>query len=373
MQKVTFLINSLAGGGAERALVNLLSNSAHFCKHYHVEAILLDREEQRYDLPMNIKVSTFNSKHSLLKSIASCWRFFKRKPADVVVSSLTRSNLTNVICSLVCGHRTILCEHAHTSGHHSKKITGFLAKLMIRTLYRHANHIICVSEGIKDDLTGKFDVDARKVSNIANPIDIEEILRLSTQPAEIPVGPYILGMGRLVESKNFPLLLAGFAKSNFTGRLVLLGQGPEMGALQELASNLNIQERVIFLGFRENPFPYLKAASAFVLASNGEGLPTSIIEALALGTAVISTDCRSGPSEILNEQLEGRVVGVEHAKYGILVPPNDVNLMSEAISLVECPAALAELKEKAKIGAGRYGVMKAVESYWAVIGACIKV
>lgn len=371
-QRVVFLINSLAGGGAERAICNLLANSEQQRRDAAVSLVLLDREAQAYSPPSGMQLTSLDSNRSLLRSVIQLYISLRRSQPDVVVSSLTRSNLANIAVSRFLGHRTIICEHAHTSGHH-KGLPGRMAQLLIRRLYKHADRVICVSRGIKADLVQNFGVKDQRAAVVANPIDIDEIRHLGNSPSTtVQSGRYILGMGRFVESKNFPLLINAFAHSSYTGRLLLLGRGPLEEALKAQCHRLGIADRVDFLGFHRNPFPIIKGADAFVLASNGEGLPTSIIEALALGTPVISTDCHSGPAEILDDAEDGLTRHLRHGKYGILVPPNDVAALSNAISLLERPEDVQGLRTVAALGAERYGLMKAVARYWEEIAAVIE-
>jgi glycosyltransferase involved in cell wall biosynthesis len=146
---------------------------------------------------------------------------------------------------------------------------------------------------------------------LPNPIDISKVKLLATEP--LPEAfrrwfakPSILGSGRLVEQKRFDLLIQSFARAILGGldaNLVLLGQGPDHEALASLAVQCGVASRVVFAGFQQNPYPFMRAATAFVLSSAYEGLPTVLLEAMSLGVPVISTDCPSGPREIL---MDGR-------------------------------------------------------------------
>jgi glycosyltransferase involved in cell wall biosynthesis len=151
--------------------------------------------------------------------------------------------------------------------------------------------------------------------------------------------PVVLGIGRLTRQKDFPTLIRAFAgvRRQRPVRLIILGEGEDRAALDTLVTELGLGDDVALPGFRDNPLGYLSASALFVLSSAWEGLPTVLIEALAAGTRVVSTDCPSGPREILQE---GRL--------GTLVPVGDVPAlaaaMSAALDCPPCPAPAAALE-----------------------------
>jgi len=143
----------------------------------------------------------------------------------------------------------------------------------------------------------------------------------------------------LYSVKNQQLLIRAFANLKQWNQLqlLILGEGSDHQKLSELIIGLGVEENVELLGFQENPFNYLNASDVFVLSSNSEGLPNVIIEALACGCCVVSTDCLSGPREILapNTELNRQLVdSIEYAEYGVLVPVGDVSLMNAALDQV---------------------------------------
>jgi glycosyltransferase involved in cell wall biosynthesis len=166
-----------------------------------------------------------------------------------------------------------------------------------------------------------------KIFHIPNPIDIPAITQLSQadfshpwfQPGEPPV---LLALGRLTEQKDFSTLLRAFAllRGSSDARLMIIGDGPQRKDLETLANQLDIASHVQMPGFMPNPYPYLKRAAMLVLSSRWEGMPSVILEALALGVPIVSTDCQSGPSEIL---MSGR--------FGTLVPVGDVTSLADAL------------------------------------------
>jgi glycosyltransferase involved in cell wall biosynthesis len=368
-QRIAFVINSLAGGGAERAMVNLLSHSGEKLHKFDVHLVLLDTEPDAFVRPAGVTLHRLNAGGKLTASLRQLCRVLLDISPSVVVSGLTRANLCAVLLAGALDYRTIICEHAHTQGHHHG-FFGFIAKGFIRTLYPRADLVIGVSADIADGLVKRFGVSPSRMATIANPIDATAIRQKAEAPLPGPqLGPYVLGMGRLVDSKNWPLLVEAFALSGLSCDLVILGEGPKREAIEAVADRLGLAGRVQMPGFMANPFPVMKGALGYVLPSNKEGLPTGLIEAMILGVPVIATNCRSGPSEILAGQTRMDVVDLTEAPYGLLVPTNAAEPLSRALARLEDAAARHQLAGRAAAGAGRYDLTAVVDQYWFVIEA----
>lgn len=371
MATIVFVVNSLVGGGAERAVVNILAQSRAMTDRHDIHLVLLDRETEAYAPPDSVTVHRLDCGGSLVRSVQALGATLRGLKPAVVVSALSRANVANVINGKIQRYRTILCEHNHTSGKH-KGLSGRIAKLLVRLFYPRADAVIGVSQGIREDLIAHYGVRRDLVEAIANPVDVEGIRRSGKAALELDISrPYLLGMGRFAPHKNFAMLIAAFARSRFPGSLLLLGQGPERERLAALAAQLGVADRVVMPGFLSNPFPAVSQAAAYILPSNGEGLPTAIIEALVLGTPVIATNCRTGPSEILDDQVDMNVTGVVEAQYGLLVPTEDVATMTHAIDQLTDPARLTDLRSRATSGAARYSFDGPVAKYWQRIEALL--
>jgi glycosyltransferase involved in cell wall biosynthesis len=164
-------------------------------------------------------------------------------------------------------------------------------------------------------------------------------------------------VGRLDKQKDFPTLIRAFAqvKQQLPARLMILGEGQDRKLLSDLVQELGLEKDVALPGFVDNPFAYMKRSALFVLSSLYEGLPTVLIEAIAVGTPVVSTDCKSGPAEIL-----------ENDRYGKLVPVGDIPAMAQAIiNALENPLDSTLLQQKA----GEFLLEKAVEQYLELLQA----
>lgn len=206
-------------------------------------------------------------------------------------------------------------------GHHR-----WLTPTVAGRLFRRAE-IVAVSNGVAEDLIAHVPALLNNTSVIYNPVITE---CLHERASEIPGHPWfhdgryqvILGTGRLVEEKGFANLIRAFATAALptSVRLAILGEGPERPKLEQLIAGFNIAERCQLIGFQANPYMYMARSALFVLPSRFEGLPTVLIEALSLKAPVIATDCPSGPAEIL-----------QHGRYGVLIPPDDIAALRHAI------------------------------------------
>jgi len=193
--------------------------------------------------------------------------------------------------------------------------------------FRFADTVVAVSHGASNDLIQSRIATTEQVRVIYDPVITHDILQKARESIDhswfrqkkIPI---ILGVGRLTELKDYPTLIKAFAgvRVKLPARLVILGEGEDRPRLESLVRNLELEKEVAMPGFVDNPFAYMARASVFVLSSLLEGLPNVLIQAMAVGTPVVSTNCPNGPREILGD-----------GKYGILVPVGDVERLSQAI------------------------------------------
>ena len=366
-----FVINSLAGGGAERVMCTLLRASEAERAEYEISLILLDREKTAYKVPEWVEVVQLDCRRSLLRSLLSLVLIYRRSRPDITISFLTRANVANVVAASLLRIPTIISERVNTSSHLGQGAGAALAKLLVKWSYPKARKIIAVSSGVAEHLRTSFGVPEQKLSVISNPIDTDEIRFQASQAALVPLNtPYVMAMGRLVPNKNFGMLIEAFARSGLSGKLLILGEGPERKALQQRADVLGLSERVVIPGFADNPFPALRAAALFVLPSNAEGFPNSLLEAMSVGVPVISTNCPSGPAEVLAGVPREQVVsGVCFAEYGILVTPDEPGAMADALRAMQEPERRQCYREKAVRRAADFSVGRAKDAYWTIIRA----
>lgn len=258
--------------------------------------------------------------------------------------------------------RLIVCEHGYTRSYLSTERFPTLKKWMIRRSYRRADKVVGVSEAIRDAQTedSRLEVDASVC--IHNPVPIEDIRRLSTQSLEHEAfsgeGPVFLGVGRLVPSKRFDLLIEAFEKLHSeypSARLAILGAGELLDELKRKAAACRVSDAVYLVGFQANPFAWYRGSVGLVVSSEMEGFPMVLLEAMACGTPVISTDCLSGPSEIITNEFNG-----------LLVPVGDTDSLARAMRrLLADPELRLEIPRNATTEIERYAVDRIVKQYEA--------
>lgn len=366
--KVVFMINSLAGGGAERIMARLIANSLEWAPRYEIHVVLLDEEKAAYELPDWVTIHRLHTHFSLAKGMWKALKLLRELKPAVCLSFLSRSNFINVVAARLLGYKAVISERVNASSHHPKTRSGQIAKALTRLLYPRADKIICPSAGIAIDLVDNFGVADSKNVIIPNPMDTDTIWKMSEGSERAPTDkPYIVAVGRLVENKNFGMLLNAFARSAVDLDLVILGEGPLRNDLGTQASDLGVGNRVFFPGFAGNPFPIVKNAHLYALPSNAEGFPNGLAEAMTLGTPVISTNCLSGPSEILDDKGTMTVTSVYRAQYGVLLPVNDADAMAEALKLMTDDTIRQHYAAKALEGAARYRLAPAIKAYWDVL------
>ncbi|WP_224406176.1 glycosyltransferase [Afifella sp. IM 167] len=365
---IVFVINSLTGGGAERVLVNLLEHLAEPLAGCDVHLVLLDIEEERQRTPGWVKKHVLDCRGSMLQSGIQLIRLLRRLSPDLAVSFLNRANCANVAASRLLGFPCILSERVHTSSHLPTNLSGQLSRWLIRVTYPRANAVIAVAQGIKDDLAANFGVPADLITVVHNPVDLSDIEARAEAAAEVSLPEdYVLAAGRLVPNKNFGLLLEAYAAADIDLPLVILGEGPERQALTAQVARLGLGERVLMPGWVGNPYPTMKAARFFVSSSNAEGFPNSLVECMSLGCPVVSTDCNSGPLDILAGYERPRVTHMEMERYGILVPVNDAPALAEGIRNMADEATRERYAALSRQRAGEFGVAASVGSYLSII------
>ena len=375
-KNLAIFIHSLGKGGAERVvsvLLNALKDS------FNISLVLLEKEIV-YDIPknINIKILKTNSKSFLAKLISipilafKYKKFCKNYNIDMSLSLLSRSNFISVLSKIFLNKTNIIIsEHTNLSlWRREEKVYFYFLKAFVFITYNIADGIIVVSKHIKRDLIRNYKILNTKISVIYNPYEIDKIIELSKEKIEYiknEKGLNFISIGTLLERKGFYLLLEAFSLlSNKNHKLFILGDGKERANLEKFAKDLKIEDRVYFLGFVSNPYKYLRSSDVFVLASYKEGLPNVIIEALACGCAVISSDCISGPREILAPDTDFKKTlkeGLEYAKFGILTSVGDKKSLYDAMSNIDVNL----YKKNSNLRAKDFAYEKSSELYKSVL------
>lgn len=227
--------------------------------------------------------------------------------------------------------------------------------------YSQADEIIAVSHGVADDLITHFPHIAGRVRVVYNPINFNDIEAKLAVPIDHPwfeqhAPPVLLAVGRLRPQKDYPTLIRAFAKvrERHQCRLVILGEGPERVRIEAIANELGVADHLYMPGIVTNPFPYVRAARLCVMSSAWEGLPNVLLEAMAVGTPIVATDCPSGPREIL-----------EDGRHGRLVPVGDATALATSISeSLDAPREGECLRRAAK----RFEVKSIARAYLDAMG-----
>lgn len=326
---ITFFLPSLAGGGAQRVVLTIVNALA--ARRQRVHLVLAATEG-----PFLSKVAPGVELVELdagrvLASIIPLASYLRRARPKLLVSAMSHANVVALLASKLAGGTTgvVISEHVHftTENQHGAAIADRLMPFAMRALYRSASGIVTVSGGVADDLSAALGIPRRTFTTVYNPIVTPELLsRVGAEvdhpwfaASEVPV---ILGTGRLTRQKDFATLLRAFrqVRREVPCRLVILGEGDLRGELEELARTLGVASDVLLPGFVDNPVSWMARSELFVMSSAWEGFGNVLVEAMACGVPVVSTDCPSGPREILQD-----------GRWGRLVPVGDAHAMAAAI------------------------------------------
>jgi glycosyltransferase involved in cell wall biosynthesis len=234
-----------------------------------------------------------------------------------------------------------LGTHLSASLQQRSALARWLRVTPMRRIYARAASVIAVSEGVRQDTLALTGLPPERVHAVCNPVITPAMAAQAALPPPHPwlldhAVPVIMGMGRLTRQKDFPTLLRAFARlrQQLPARLLILGEGDQRAALEALAGELGIRADMALPGFSDTPYAWLSRASLFVLSSAWEGSGNVLTEAMALGIPCVSTDCPSGPSEILDQGRHGR-----------LVPVGDVASLSDAmLATLAAPPPAGALK-----------------------------
>lgn len=326
--RIAMFIPDMGGGGAER-IFTLLARG--FWEKGHSIDLVLVRVEGAYlqEIPDACRIVDLGVRR-VRQSIIPLVKYLRRERPDVLLTTREDAVIWAIIAKILSRTdvRLVLREANTLSVNCANlKLFGSFLYFASKLLYRYADVIVGVSQGVADDLKKHINVDGGKIVKINNPINVADIVAKSGEAVDLPwfqsgETPVVIGVGRLTKQKDFATLIRAFAivRRKRAAKLLILGEGEERQNLQQLVTDLNLGDDVSLYGFVNNPFRYLAKAAVFTLSSRWEGFPNVLLQAMACGTPVVATDCPSGAAEIL-----------EDGKYGILVPMGDYGLLADAI------------------------------------------
>jgi len=364
-RRIAVFLPSLVGGGAERVMVTLVN--AFVRRRFAVDLVLASLEGP-YLTSVGSGVRVVDLKAGrVIKALFPLIRYLRRERPVAMLSAMGHANVVAVMAAKLSrtSTRVVVSERTTVSGAY-QNATGLSAKLtfrLMRSLYPNADGICSVSKAVALDLAEFVNLPSDKVEVIYNPFNLQLIERKAVADCGHPWlsgegCPVIIAIGRLNEAKDFHILISAFAKMRRSraARLLILGEGELRSSLEALASAIGLTpDDVQMPGFVDNPFAYLSRSALFVLSSRREGLPGALIEAMACGTPVVSTDCRSGPDEIL-----------EGGRWGRLVPVGDVDALAKAMTeVLDTPRdQLPDVRARAR----DFEQERAVDAYLRLLG-----
>lgn len=357
MKKIAIYIPSMMGGGAEKVVLLLANGMA--ARGIKVDLVLAKAiGPYLKELSPAVRVVDLGVKRAAT-SLFPLVSYLRRERPQAMLSALNHANIIAIWAKMLSNVnvKLVLSVHGNVSQSHAKS-RSFREKSglpLMRWFYPKADGIVAVSRGVADDLATFLKLPRSSVSVVYNPIDADAVRKLANksfnypwfQSQEVPV---LVSVGRLVPEKDFSCLIQAFAKLRHSrdARLIILGEGPLREDLEQEVRAFGLERDVFLPGFVDNPFAIMRAADLFVLSSAWEGFGNVLVEAMACDIPVISTDCPSGPAEIL-----------ENGKWGHLVPVGDVNslfsAMMEALDSTEHPDVSARASD--------FGVDQAVDGY----------
>ncbi|MFT5670039.1 MAG: glycosyltransferase involved in cell wall biosynthesis [Kangiellaceae bacterium] len=331
-KRVAIIIDSLAGGGAEKVMLTL---AEHMASMGHKVTLFSLRNASQYDVPSTINVVfPFQSYSRRLRG------FFNRpalanmleknvkqiedadKPFNLTLVNLHESYRIVSACNL--NHCFYVIHNSYVQELKREKLLGPVKYFQMRKIlsYLDKKNLIAVSKGVASELKSADLFSASSVTHIYNPFDIANIKTLSHEyepNIEDIEAPYILHVGRAAKAKRHDLLFKALQKVDPKYKLVCLSKNEKK--LKKLAEKYHVEDRLIVIGFTQNPYVWMRQATLTILSSDYEGLSMVLIESLLCDTPVVSTNCPHGPSEILQNEL-----------LPFLVPTNDSKALAKAIN-----------------------------------------
>lgn len=389
-QKVLLLIPNLGPGGAQHVFHQhrrfLAPHYDLCCCVFNFEGALEhERDPGMLSLDVPAGSNFFSKITCFLKRVRRLKEIKLKMGIDITISHLEGADYVNVLSR----QKDKVLLWIHGSKKHDREIKGFLGwlrlNLLLRVLYRRADRIVCVSEGIREELLEMGAANRENVVVVNNGVDIDAIHKL-THPLTgewqrmLENNFVVITHCRFAPQKNLQSLIGIISKLKNNPRLkwVIAGDGEERERLLELCNRQGItsyrswehppwsgDHTIYFIGRQQNPFPYLAAAQLYILTSLWEGFPLSLCEAIACGLPIISSDCPTGPREILGPELKGPVSSPTQASFGVLMPlpepgvEKSIHLWSDYIAkLVADEQLLASYRKGSDASVARYSIVR---------------
>ncbi|AUU40929.1 TPA: glycosyltransferase [Proteus mirabilis] len=365
MKNILILSNSLSNGGGEKIACNLANGFKE--NNYKVYFYIIENNityTLQNDIiliknPINIKIPFIGKIINNLSATIHLFFLLKKSKINTIISHLFRANYINIVLSLFTKHKSIIVTHGSILKYSNNDLKSKMNIFLIKHTFKYATKKIFLTKRMLSDYLPI--VGERNNFVIPNCYDLDNIKKLSQSNIydnPFNKGEYFIFIGRFHAVKNISFLLDTFKKTNY--KLLLIGDGDLYKKYKEKYEDNNIR----FLGNKENPYPYIKNAKSTVLVSISEGFPNVLIESLYLGVPIISSDCRTGPREILRIDNEITTGNIIYNKLGILFNVNDDE--GFLLALHKMNVTITEpgyLKEETK----QYNINQIVKKYISLI------
>lgn len=331
LNKVMFFLPTLGGGGAERTVIQLANSFAGQGLNIHLGVCDLNGVKAKLLPEISPKIQLVNFDCGrVANAIMPLKLKLQTEQYDCLVATQTHTNIIAAFAKKLAGVQTRLIFREVSTPSKNMKTQGvakFILKTLVNFTYPMAQQVVCVSKGVEQDFREYYSYKKSNLSTIYNPVLDEAYFEKLKTPIQHNFfncsNKVVLAVGRLTEAKNFGFLIRSFKdlhEQHPDTRLLILGEGELRAEFEALIVELDLTDVVDLPGFDSNPYAYFKYASLFVLSSNWEGLPGVLIQALASKVKVVSTNCPSGPMEIL-----------DNSRFGLLVECNDQARLTKAM------------------------------------------
>lgn len=328
MRKLVMVITGLGGGGAEKVFTQL---ALHLRQHWSVEVVVFEelpeysQQIKDAEIPIHIVPKTAGL-FSLIKQLRR--KLLSLQP-DLVFSFLLYSNLISWLALRKTAIPLVVSERNNYRKQLQGDRLGWLKRVLLKQLYRSPTTVAvtAVSKGIAEMIQEDFGPIQKELATIPNGLDLAFLTAAAQEPLDENAQQFfqqhqvIIAVGRLEPQKNLPLLFRAFSavlESKPQARLMIIGKGREEKSLRQLAEELKIDRAIVWKGFIANPHPWVAAADVYAMSSDFEGYPNALAEAMWTNGCCISTDCPTGPNDIIEQQ-----------KSGILVPTQNKELLAK--------------------------------------------
>jgi glycosyltransferase involved in cell wall biosynthesis len=367
--RLALFLPTMDDGGAEAVMLRLGAGFA--ARGHEVDLVIgVPGGPLEAQIPPVLRIVQLEAKRSAM-SLPRLVRYLQKEKPRAMLSTLEHANILAVWASrlartnarVVLREANVLLPKGEMHG-----VRPHVLRALMRRFYRSATRIVAVSKSVEESITEGLALPRSLVRTIYNPIVAPDLAKKAAEPlpneddAWFAPGapPVVLSVGRLAAQKDFATLLRAFAvaRKERNARLVILGEGKERGALEALARELGVEADVRMPGFVANPLRFMNRSPVFVLSSIYEGLPGVLIQAMACGCRVISTDCPGGSREILEGAL---------APHGALVPMRDPKSLGRA--MVAAMDDATKNPARVKHAVDRFTDKAAIDGYLAELGA----